>query len=442
MGNGQNYWVKAKTFVFFSLICISCFGRAKAQCPSDIGGEAVAEGKQQASLTGQLKFAHVIFRHGDRMPINPYPTDPWGNPKYWPTAWGELTNLGKQQHYELGKWLRKRYNCLLGSRYNRDEIYMQSTDVDRTLMSAESHLAGLYEPIDQDVWNPQIKWQPIPVHSVPEKADPILAAKAPCPAFDYYLANLQASSEFQSLIERYENLFNYLSANSGRQIKTFIDAQYLNNTLFIETLYNKTLPVWAQKVYGGANLTWASNFAFSVNTYTRTMARLKGGPLLKDILERFEIKIKNQLIPDRNVFIYSAHDTTIANLLNTLKLFEPHSPPYTACIMLELRVDANNMPLVSVFYKNTTAEPLPMNIPNCGVSCPLAKLIDLYADVLPGNWVDECKRSTLTMTYEEANLAAASARKPKKSYINYQLEQLQKHFNHPHEKSAKIAYTF
>jgi len=80
--------------------------------------------------------------------------------------------------------------------------------------------------------------------------------------------------------------------------------------------------LWTQKVYGGADWTYASNFAFSINTYTRQLARLKAGPLLKDILTRISQKHKKQLNPDRSVFIYSAHDTTVANLLNTLKLFE------------------------------------------------------------------------------------------------------------------------
>ncbi|EDW58375.1 prostatic acid phosphatase isoform X1 [Drosophila virilis] len=399
MGKYPHYCVKA---LFF--LC-SCFHLGHAFRPTYVEEEAQGV---RATLPGELKFVHVIFRHGDRMPVDPYPTDPWNNRKYWPTGWGQLTNRGKQQHYELGKWLRKRYSSLLDARYDREQVFVQSTDVDRTLMSAQSNLAGLYEPVGNDVWNPLIKWQPIPVHSVPEKDDPVLAAKAPCPAFDYYLENFKASAEFQAKWARYKDLFDYLGQNSGRPIKSFMDAQYFNNTLFIETLYNRTLPEWAQKVYGGADLTYVSNFAFSINTYTRQLARLKGGPLLKDVLTRLESKHKKQLSPDRSVFIYSAHDTTIANMLNTLKLFQLHSPPYTACIMFELRVDDNNRPLVSVFYKNTTAEPLPMYIPGCGVSCPLSKMYALYEDVLPENWTDECKRSTLTMTYEEANLGAAT----------------------------------
>jgi len=27
------------------------------------------------------------------MPLDPYPTDPWNKRKYWPTNWGQLTNV-------------------------------------------------------------------------------------------------------------------------------------------------------------------------------------------------------------------------------------------------------------------------------------------------------------------------------------------------------------
>lgn len=56
-----------------------------------------------------VKYAAVIYRHGDRTPVDLYPTDPWKNESLWPVKFGELTNTGKQQHYALGKWLRKRY---------------------------------------------------------------------------------------------------------------------------------------------------------------------------------------------------------------------------------------------------------------------------------------------------------------------------------------------
>lgn len=42
-----------------------------------------------------LFILEKIYRHGDRTPIEPYPNDPWGDAKYWPTGWGQLTNVSK-----------------------------------------------------------------------------------------------------------------------------------------------------------------------------------------------------------------------------------------------------------------------------------------------------------------------------------------------------------
>ena len=47
----------------------------------------------------------------------------------------------------------------------------RSTDVDRTLASAYSHLAGLYPPTDDEKFKEDIDWQPIPVHTVANPND-------------------------------------------------------------------------------------------------------------------------------------------------------------------------------------------------------------------------------------------------------------------------------
>lgn len=61
---------------------------------------------------------------------------------------------------------------------------------------------------------------------------------------------------------------------------------------------------------------------FRMDTSTKLMARLKYGFLIRDILERFTMKKDSTLSPDRSLHIYSAHDTTVANVLNSLGLLE------------------------------------------------------------------------------------------------------------------------
>lgn len=57
-------------------------------------------------------------------------------------------------------------------------------------------------------------------------------------------------------------------------------------------------------------------------THTRELKQLKAGYLLHEILRHFYEKIATRLHPDRNLWIYSAHDTTMAILLNALNVFD------------------------------------------------------------------------------------------------------------------------
>lgn len=107
-------------------------------------------------------------------------------------------------------------------------------------MSALSNLAGFYPPVGKDVWNDEIAWQPIPVHTRPENEDKILAAKKSCQAYDYLLAKLKKSEEWQELNKELSGLYEYLTVNSGRKVKSLTDVNNIYNCLWIETLYNKT----------------------------------------------------------------------------------------------------------------------------------------------------------------------------------------------------------
>jgi hypothetical protein len=40
--------------------------------------------------------------------------------------------------------------------------------------------------------------------------------------------------------------------------------------------------------------------------------------------------------PDYKLTMYSAHDTTVANFLTALGVFDPQSPPYRSLVLIEL----------------------------------------------------------------------------------------------------------
>lgn len=195
---------------------------------------------------GDLIFSHVLYRHGDRTPSEPYPTDPYADPSNWPVPFGALTVLGMQMHFSLGQWLRQRYgNVLLSPQYTPNEIYVRSTDVDRTLQSAECNLAGLYTPSGNQVWNRNLAWQPTSVHTIPSDEDWLIGSSVPkCPVFKNATSQLETVHEIKELLKSAKPIMKIIKEHSGLPITYTIDGlnkvNKFRQTLFIEAFYNKT----------------------------------------------------------------------------------------------------------------------------------------------------------------------------------------------------------
>ncbi|XP_072905188.1 prostatic acid phosphatase-like isoform X3 [Hemitrygon akajei] len=165
-----------------------------------------------------------------------------------PVAGRELkfVNLvGMKQHYALGQYLRHRYHTFLNSSYDQHEVYVQSTDIDRTLMSAQVNLAGLYPPQGHQIFHPDLKWQPIPVHTVPVEQDEFLKfPRKNCPRFQKLLEETLNSREVRKKIQKNTDFLNMVSSNTKMNV-TMQNEWKVYDTLFCEKTHNFTLPSWA-----------------------------------------------------------------------------------------------------------------------------------------------------------------------------------------------------
>ena len=86
-----------------------------------------------------LYFVFTTFRHGARKPL--YRNDYFGNNKY---PAGALTRYGAIQHLEIGRNYRKRYSNFVNLDFDKNELYIRSSDVGRTLISTEKELEGFF----------------------------------------------------------------------------------------------------------------------------------------------------------------------------------------------------------------------------------------------------------------------------------------------------------
>uniref|UniRef100_A0A671RVP2 Lysosomal acid phosphatase n=1 Tax=Sinocyclocheilus anshuiensis TaxID=1608454 RepID=A0A671RVP2_9TELE len=332
-----------------------------------------------------------LYRHGDRSPIKAYPTDPYKESD-WPQGFGQLSQEGMKQHFELGQFLKKRYTGFLSEDYDRHEIFIRSTDVDRTLMSAEANLAGMFPPNGSEVFNPDLKWQPIPIHTVPADEERLLSFPLEdCPRYTQLMNETEKTGIFLNMTETYKMVRN----KTGLEKANIETIWSLYDTLFCEAKHGMRPPDWVTSS-AMETLKVLKNFGFQIlfGVYKRKeKCRLQGGLLLDQIIKN----LSNAAAPDSKqevkMMVYSAHDTTIVALQEALDVFNGLQPPYASCHLIELHQEENGLFTVQMFYRNDTnlSEPYPVSLPGCSQRCPLQDFVNLTREVIPQDRNKECQ---------------------------------------------------
>ncbi|XP_016386224.1 lysosomal acid phosphatase-like [Sinocyclocheilus rhinocerous] len=342
-----------------------------------------------------LKFVTVLYRHGDRSPIKAYPTDPYKESD-WPQGFGQLSQEGMKQHFELGQFLTKRYTGFLSEDYDRHEIFIRSTDVDRTLMSAEANLAGMFPPNGSEVFNPDLKWQPIPVHTVPADEEKLLSFPLDdCPRYTQLMNETEKTDIFLNMTETNKAFIEMVKNKTGLE-KTNIETIWsVYDTLFCEAKHGMRPPDWVTSSVM-ETLKVLKNFGFQImfGVYKRKeKCRLQGGLLLDQIIKNLSNAAALDSKQKVKMMVYSAHDTTIVALQEALNVFNGLQPPYASCHLFELHQEENGTFSVEMFYRNDTnvSEPYSVSLPGCSQRCPLQDFVNLTREVIPQDRNKECQ---------------------------------------------------
>ena len=232
-------------------------------------------------------FAYSHFRHGARGPLNLLSngSDYFG--EQWDTA-GELTAVGMRTEFLLGYRNHLRYQSLLSATYDPRELYVVSSDINRTIMSATAQLQGLYPEstgptltdeqlnhtivpttitediqaeIDrlQNVSLPnQINTIPIHVYYNGERRFRLHDANICTPLKEIKTNNGNTNKDALKLVEDFST--KYQSA-----LEQFIIGEGQN---YSDIVYlNKLTDQYISDVYNGRNMSWISAYGVDPDTF-------------------------------------------------------------------------------------------------------------------------------------------------------------------------------
>ena len=355
---------------------------------------------------GTLILSQLLWRHGDRSPTTLFPTYPGPVDAIWPMGLGALTPRGMEQHLLLGRELRKKFKGFINKTYHSSEIRVTSTDFDRTLMSAQMNMAGLYGQLTvreiRDV-NETFS-QPVPVHA---DFSGILSPGAECPAFAREKAMVEKRSS-DARRNREENgtlvdSIKFQSGNVSLKILNIADAVYCSDQHGVE------LPTWIANNQTIKNYLdfYYSELGPRLFMGSDKLARLGGGPLLSALVAKMKEKIAGNLT--QKVLAYSAHDVTIMALLGALRVFDNKQPTYASLISVDLFRSPSSGPdegsgtsadpyFVVVKYLRGVMRPdigkaKILVIPGCAKHCPLTKFVRSLAENIAEGSADKCGRS-------------------------------------------------
>lgn len=351
---------------------------------------ALAAASSARSLTcsdgDTLRQLHIVYRHGDRTPTSLYPND-LNHPEDFPEGLGHITHRGKNDQYNLGRYLRTRYEDFLS--YDPNEMRARSSGRDRCLESIQTNLAGLYPPRGKKVWNNQVDWQPVPVQTMPVDLDGRLYEDAICPRAEEVLEEIHRSPEGQEVLNRNANLMRTLEDLSGKRMKDWVSVRDLLDTLTIERSRGLKIPEWAFGLWH--NMTEFAKYTTILNYKSPEYNKFRAGLLIKDILKHADEVVNGD--SKVKLYMYASHDVAIAALTSAFGVFNQLAVPSSTAVITELHEDSSSGDYyIQMLFKNeTTRKPYKLQIEGCGsYRCPLNTFGDIARPYVPSDWRHEC----------------------------------------------------
>ena len=304
---------------------------------------------------GKLVQVVMLTRHGDRTPF----TQIEKSPIDWSNGASELTAVGMSEHYKLGQQLRKRYIdtlALLPDCYQSGVMYVLSSDTNRTIMSAESLLYGLYPLgtgplLDSGMAALPQRFQPIPIRTVAADSGAIMLP------YDRYMAVMQQyvwnQPQWTSIESSSQAKYAQWSKILGNKISSLNDVMTVGDVLIVRDAHGIALPNGLSRKQADEIIEMTER-ALADEFRSPKAAALCGD----ELLDRMAVSI-NDMVNGKSTYklvYYSGHDISRLPVMTLLGKPLQHTPGYAAHMELELYQSDKNYSVKLRYNDSEVAE--------------------------------------------------------------------------------------
>lgn len=347
----------------------------------------------EAVESSQLESVQVIFRHGDRTPDKKeiYPNMAY-NPIYEQLGYGQLTEKGKARELRFGKLLRERYDKFLGPVANYGDVYAVSSDYDRTKMSLQLVLRGLYPPVAGER-NDQIN--AVPVVYSPKIVD-VLLQPVYCNRYVLEYRKLKQSPIVNQLVSSHNDFFDYIGRNTGLDMS---QDPILRTTLLYHLFTSQTsmgipLPDWVTEDVLD-NIEKVAILEYELQSFTPQMKRMYGGHLVKEVIDNMAVNNTRNHGGKTKIWLYSGHEINVAAFAKNHGLAMT-IPNYGAAIIVEKWRNQSKEFVQFLHWSGEGDVPSIYVLPMCTQPCPYQAYKLLMEDVLPTKEDSDCLWDSVT----------------------------------------------
>lgn len=242
-------------------------------------------------ISCELRFVFTTFRHGARAPehVDANNLDILGG--QWSSP-GELTPVGYRMHYLLGVRNKARYSNFLSSSFDPKEVYALSSEYNRTMMSAQAQLNGMFPPGTGPSLNAAQQTNAVPpINKTPEflSAQTTLGSAALPNQMQIFPLHLRSK-------ENKMNYVYYQNYNCEGFNKMFVDNM---STEVPQQFLRDFKAKWGDKIKAalGVNDQWFTEY-MSVFTFMDTFASgyTEGYPLTKLVNAGIDLVAMNETV--------------------------------------------------------------------------------------------------------------------------------------------------